>query len=91
MKISIIFIIFITFKSSTADLAGQNRLGNTVQNHLQGVRNINGNSGNFLEQIKMFYGDDLVTSDIFAIVKKSASRKPRRRNLRIRSYLQHFH
>ena len=91
MKISIIFIIFITFKTSTADLAGQNRLGNTVQNHLQGVRNINGNSGNFLEQIKMFYGDDLVTSDIFAIVKKSASRKPRRRNLRIRSYLQHFH
>ena len=91
MNIKIIFYTMTLFQSTTADLAGQNRLGNTVQNHLQGVRNINGNSGNFLEQIKIFYGDDLVTSDILKIVKKSASRKPRRRNLRIRSYFQHFH
>ena len=90
MKISIIFIIFITFKSSTADLAGQNRLGNTVQTHLKGVQNKKQLSTDFFDQIKTFYGDDVVTSDILGIVKRSTSRRPRRMNLRIKSYMRHF-
>ena len=90
MKISIIFIIFITFKTSTADLAGQNRLGNTVQTHLKGVQNKKQLFTDFVDQIKTFYGDDVVSSEILRIAKRSTSRRPRRMNLRIKSYMRHF-